>query len=149
MTHASKRWVVFKLDQWLLISSMLHRGVYFVSLQTSSEGHRIAQWVKPLTTIQCRPWGSRSRVRDPIRPRALWLRITIVILQWLCSAAQLCKMAMRCVLVSMVVCRIKNPWDLSRRVGWNPDPRPSVLAPVSSDWFGWSRKTPITLTLKN
>jgi hypothetical protein len=30
-----------------------------------------------------RPWGSRSRVRDPIRPRALWLWITIVILQWL------------------------------------------------------------------
>ncbi|ELU07043.1 hypothetical protein CAPTEDRAFT_220723 [Capitella teleta] len=26
-----------------------------------SLGHRIAQWVKPLTTIQCRPWGSRSR----------------------------------------------------------------------------------------
>jgi hypothetical protein len=42
----------------------------------------------------------------------------------------------------MVGCRIKIPWVLLIRVGGNPGPGPSLLAPVSSEWVGWSRKTP-------
>ncbi|ELU17362.1 hypothetical protein CAPTEDRAFT_212929 [Capitella teleta] len=63
------------------------------------------------------------------------------------TMAQLRNKTERCVLLCMVVCRIKNPWDLSIRVGGNPGPGPSVLAPVSHEWIGWSRKTPITHSL--
>ncbi|ELU18147.1 hypothetical protein CAPTEDRAFT_229391 [Capitella teleta] len=40
----------------------------------------------------------------------------------------------------MAVCRIKNPWDLSIRVGGNPDPEPSVLAPYHPIGLGGAVK---------
>ena len=94
-----------------------------IQLTQLNGGWEIAQSVKPPALRTNAPWRSRVRVSGPP-----FLECKCVLLSYPRSAAQMHNKAERCVLLSMVACRIKIPWDCFVKSRGQPRSRASVLA---------------------